>query len=44
MNEWIPLFDCQTKIAVEKKNGDTITWITIIIKIHVELIKLFTCV
>ena len=26
LNEWIPLFKCQTKIAVEKSpNGDTIT-------------------
>ena len=29
MNEWIPLFKCQTKTVEEKSpNGDTITWIT----------------
>ena len=46
LNEWMDTFiKCQIKIAVEKSpNGVTITWMTNIIKIHVELIKLFKCV
>lgn len=45
LNQWISLFKCQTKVGVEKPlNGDTITCITQLTKIHLELIKLFTCV